>query len=60
MIVKCGFNPEPLIRRVEEGPEEKINYEIGGVYVSRHKNIVSVGVKHPSISDRLDWYQWMV
>ena len=57
MIVKCGINPESLIRRVEEGGEQ-VKYEIGGIYISRHKNILSVGVKHSSISNHLIWYQW--
>ncbi|MFA4953623.1 MAG: hypothetical protein WC584_05345 [Candidatus Pacearchaeota archaeon] len=58
MIVRCGFNPESLIKKVEEGEVEQIKYECGGIYIFKHKNIISVGVKNLYFSNDLIWYQW--
>lgn len=58
MIVKCGFNPELMIRKVEEYQEERIDYELGGISISRENGFIIARVDNYYIANKLIIYKW--
>lgn len=58
MILKYGFNPEAIIRKVEEGFEKIINYEIGGISIFREDDSLVARIENKYISDEPILYKW--
>ncbi len=57
MILKCGLNPEQMVRRVEQG-EERVDYGLGGISIFRDDKEIVARVDNQYVSDKPVVYRW--